>query len=465
MDAASVLSRIESVAEGMLTDLAEGRVPVLQLARAARRSAEDSSRRPVVNDNGEEDIAEASYSLLGNQAKSALAYARVMVVLNTVHGLLRQGRQATQRDLYYTLLKPPLFRTVNDVNGAIAGAAAALRLPRWALGVTCAGRGAVAGRLRLREGPAAPWVDCSTAGPSGRALPGDLSSIARYGLQLTPGPPGPTFAALAAAAVAAACCTRRNAGAARDPEGGGEEGAWGDETEPGDDEDEEGGAHGGSGPGPGTAGGGGGGWRLPPGSVVLLVVEKDAVFQRLAEERVWEQLPCILVTARGLPDLATRAFVARLAAAFPPPRLIPLGLVDFNPAGVVILSTYKYGSDRLGPEGRAHTLPGLRWLGLRSCQLGEVEDEHLQRLTPRDQALIRSLRSRLGVAEPGWVAELDAMEAAGFKGDIEAIYHAGGGAGDAGGAAVEPGSRSYGDGGYGAVLDLVLRAVADGDVV
>ena len=62
-------------------------------------------------------------------------------------------------------------------------------------------------------------------------------------------------------------------------------------------------------------------------------------------------VPCVLVTARGMPDLATRAFAARLAASFP--RLQPLGLVDYNPAGVVILTTYKYGSDRLGPEGRA----------------------------------------------------------------------------------------------------------------
>ncbi len=58
-----------------------------------------------------------------------------------------------------------------------------------------------------------------------------------------------------------------------------------------------------------------------------------------------------MVTAKGVPDVATRAFACRLARAFP--SLLPVGLVDYNPAGVVILMTYKYGSDRMAVEGRA----------------------------------------------------------------------------------------------------------------
>jgi DNA topoisomerase VI subunit A len=44
----------------------------------------------------------------------------------------------------------------------------------------------------------------------------------------------------------------------------------------------------------------------------LLIVEKDAIFQRLAEGGLHNQLPCILVTAKGMPDLATRALCAKL---------------------------------------------------------------------------------------------------------------------------------------------------------
>jgi DNA topoisomerase VI subunit A len=52
----------------------------------------------------------------------------------------------------------------------------------------------------------------------------------------------------------------------------------------------------------------------PPARVAaryILVVEKDAVFQRLVEDRLHERLPLVLVTAKGNPDLATRAFLCR----------------------------------------------------------------------------------------------------------------------------------------------------------
>lgn len=35
-------------------------------------------------------------------------------------------------------------------------------------------------------------------------------------------------------------------------------------------------------------------------------LNKDAIFQRLAEDRLYNQLPCILITAKGYPDIATR---------------------------------------------------------------------------------------------------------------------------------------------------------------
>jgi DNA topoisomerase VI subunit A len=47
----------------------------------------------------------------------------------------------------------------------------------------------------------------------------------------------------------------------------------------------------------------------------ILVVEKDAIFQRLAEDRLWEVLPCVLITAKGFPDLATRAFLHKVGQA------------------------------------------------------------------------------------------------------------------------------------------------------
>lgn len=49
----------------------------------------------------------------------------------------------------------------------------------------------------------------------------------------------------------------------------------------------------------------------------MVVVEKDAVFQRLVEDGFAEQTGTILVTAKGMPDMATRAFLHFLCTALP----------------------------------------------------------------------------------------------------------------------------------------------------
>ena len=49
----------------------------------------------------------------------------------------------------------------------------------------------------------------------------------------------------------------------------------------------------------------------------LLVIEKDAIFQALTQDRLFDELPCVMVTAKGMPDLATRAFCSKLVDACP----------------------------------------------------------------------------------------------------------------------------------------------------
>ncbi|GBF94838.1 hypothetical protein Rsub_08010 [Raphidocelis subcapitata] len=155
----------------------------------------------------------------------------------------------------------------------------------------------------------------------------------------------------------------------------------------------------------------------------VLVVEKDAIFQRLAGDRLHERLPLVMVTAKGNPDLATRAFLSRLCAAAP--SLPVLGLVDWNPAGASILATFKFGNPRMGLEGSRYALPRLRWLGVVSGMLDAVPASAFHRLTPRDAALMAGLRRRLA-GHPAWLQELAAMEERGLKCDTEALYSNGG---------------------------------------
>lgn len=41
-------------------------------------------------------------------------------------------------------------------------------------------------------------------------------------------------------------------------------------------------------------------------AMFILLVEKDAAFMRLAEDRFYNDYPCIIITAKGQPDVATR---------------------------------------------------------------------------------------------------------------------------------------------------------------
>jgi meiotic recombination protein SPO11 len=161
----------------------------------------------------------------------------------------------------------------------------------------------------------------------------------------------------------------------------------------------------------------------------VLIVEKDAVFQLLAPALgalAAGGLRALLVTGKGVPDRATRAFLAALAAARP--ALPLLGLADWNPAGAGILALYRYGT--AAGEGARHALPGLRWLGVRGAALAAAPPEALQALTPRDRAVARRLAAALRgpLTNRRWAAEVEAMAAAGAKAEVEAVYAAVGGA-------------------------------------
>ncbi|XP_057989557.1 meiotic recombination protein SPO11-2 isoform X2 [Hevea brasiliensis] len=122
----------------------------------------------------------------------------------------------------------------------------------------------------------------------------------------------------------------------------------------------------------------------------IIVVEKHAIFQRLAEDRVFNHIPSILITAKGYPDIATRFFLHRMSRTFP--ELPILALVDWNPAGLAILCTFKFGSIGMGLEAYRYAC-NVKWLGLRGGDLQLIPEESLVQLKPRDLQIANSLMS------------------------------------------------------------------------
>ena len=81
----------------------------------------------------------------------------------------------------------------------------------------------------------------------------------------------------------------------------------------------------------------------------VLLVEKDAAFMRLAEDRFYNRYPCVIITAKGQPDVATRLFLSKLKRDL---RIPVLALVDADPYGLKIISVYMQVRSSFYPNQR-----------------------------------------------------------------------------------------------------------------
>lgn len=102
----------------------------------------------------------------------------------------------------------------------------------------------------------------------------------------------------------------------------------------------------------------------------ILVVEKDAVFQRLLEEGILTSVlaPLIMITGKGVPDLATRQLLYHLSSRQGTPVII---LTDCDPYGMDIFLMYKYGSLAMTWANEPLAVPSSVWLGLLPTDLEE----------------------------------------------------------------------------------------------
>lgn len=164
------------------------------------------------------------------------------------------------------------------------------------------------------------------------------------------------------------------------------------------------------------------------GARYILVVEKDAVFTYLCGQRIWDSLPCVLLTGCGYPSLSVRAVLKTLSSQT---QLPIVGLFDYNPHGLQILLTYKFGSTRMGLEAHAHTVD-IKWLGLHYSDLMDkdqrpkVEPSALQPWGRADQSVFEGVRSRVGaVLGPLYSREIGLMQQTQVKAEIEAINTSG----------------------------------------
>ncbi|KAL5117393.1 endodeoxyribonuclease [Pleosporales sp. CAS-2024a] len=182
----------------------------------------------------------------------------------------------------------------------------------------------------------------------------------------------------------------------------------------------------------------------------VLVVEKEATFRSLLSSAQWDILGShgLVLTAKGYPDLASRLFLGRIADERPD---IPFfALMDWDPDGIAIASTYKYGSYRLAHEDarckgtRSLSLAKLQWLGVKRQHVSRTPADQgdadtsampamqgLMKLTARDRIkAARMLEWDLCAEngpEPMWRAELQTMLVLNTKAEMQILEERPGG--------------------------------------
>ncbi|KAG1371613.1 DNA topoisomerase 6 subunit A3 [Cocos nucifera] len=161
--------------------------------------------------------------------------------------------------------------------------------------------------------------------------------------------------------------------------------------------------------------------NLESDALFILLVEKDAAFMRLAEDRFYNRFPCIIVTAKGQPDVATRLFLRRMKTEL---KLPVLALVDSDPYGLKILSVYMCGSKNMSYDSSNLTTPDIKWLGVRPSDLDKYQIPEQCRLAMTDQDVKAGkdlLEEEFVKRNEGWVKELESMVRTRQKAEIQAL--------------------------------------------
>ena len=150
------------------------------------------------------------------------------------------------------------------------------------------------------------------------------------------------------------------------------------------------------------------------------MVEKDAVFQRLLEEGIFsvpEFSRVVLVTGKGVPDLATRQLVSFLSRDLP-----VLILTDCDPYGLEIFLTYTFGSLASAYCQEPLAAPLSWWLGVHPADMQDL-DFPLQDFSMADRKRIIDISGREYIrSDPVLRHHVDLMWHLKVKAEIQQVF-------------------------------------------
>ncbi len=175
-----------------------------------------------------------------------------------------------------------------------------------------------------------------------------------------------------------------------------------------------------------------GGWSIPSiceakdlkfgkcDAEYILLVEKQAIFHRLNEDRIWDKTRCILMTSEGQAARGARRLLQRMAVELKLPIYV---LVDNDPWGLYIYSVLKQGSINLAYESMRMAVPQIRFLGMSSYDHKKFTLPKAVeiKLSKDDISRAQQMKRYPWFQDKKWQREIDALLASGFKMELDGL--------------------------------------------
>jgi len=152
----------------------------------------------------------------------------------------------------------------------------------------------------------------------------------------------------------------------------------------------------------------------------ILLVEKQAVFHRLNEDRFWEKHKCILMTSEGQAARGARRLLQRMSSELKLPIYV---LVDNDPWGLYIYSVLKQGSINLAYESMRMAVPNIRFMGMSSLDYKKFTlDPAVQiKLSKEDITRAEQMKAYPWFKDKKWQREIDELLKNGFKMEVDGL--------------------------------------------
>jgi DNA topoisomerase-6 subunit A len=175
---------------------------------------------------------------------------------------------------------------------------------------------------------------------------------------------------------------------------------------------------------------GSGGWAIPSNTEEIvfkkvdadfvLVIEKDDLWERLNEDKVWKKLHCLILSTKGQATRGTRRLLQRLNKEFGLPVYV---LTDFDPWGIYIYSVIKFGSINLAHASEKLALPEVKFVGMRYDDIQRYNlKRHLIKFKEVDFKRIQQIKEYEWFKKnKSWQEELSRMEALAAKVELNAL--------------------------------------------